>query len=208
MNSSQLLLFLLTSFIVIITPGQDMILVISRSISQGKKAGIATAAGISTGLIGHTLLAAFGLGALLQISNTLFIVVKIIGASYLFYLGLKLFNVKKSELELYDLKTTALHRLYLQGAISNISNPKIAIFYFAFLPQFISVESSTPTINLLVLGFLFSILTLLIKAPIGYIAGSLSIWLRNNKLFKAWLNKISGIVLIILGLKLVLSSSK
>ena len=145
MTETLPILFFVTSLIVIVTPGQDMILVMSRSVAQGWKGGVVTAAGVSTGLLGHTVLATLGLGALLSASQILFSVIKLIGAAYLIYLGIKLLCSSRSQLELHGLPAASLRRLFIQGAISNISNPKVAIFYFAFLPQFVPAGSVHPT---------------------------------------------------------------
>ncbi|MBU2510788.1 LysE family translocator [bacterium] len=203
---TQLAIFFITSLVVIITPGQDMVLVLSRSISQGSKAGISTAAGVSTGLLGHTLLAALGLGAILQASDILFFIIKIVGAVYLFYLGIKLLRSGKAELKLSEGPPISPKILFFQGAISNLSNPKITIFYFAFLPQFIAVNASNPLAEFLTLGTSFAALTFLIKASIGYGAGSYSKWLRNNPSIQVWINRFSGTVLIALGVRLAFQS--
>ena len=178
MSDAQLLLFIVTSLVVIVTPGQDMILVMSRSITQGSAAGIATAAGVSTGLLGHTLLAGLGLGSILLASETLFVVLKLVGAAYLIYLGVRLLLTRAATLELAGPRARRSRRLFVEGALSNLSNPKIAIFYFAFLPQFISADTQHPTQLLLMLGAVFSALTFLVKGPVGYFAGALSVWLR------------------------------
>ena len=123
------IVFIIASIIVIITPGQDMILVMSRSISQGSKAGVATAAGVSVGLLGHTILATFGLGALLRASDVFFTIMKFLGAAYLFYLGIKIFLSRNAGLNTRELPATSLRKVFFQGALSNLSNPKIAIFY-------------------------------------------------------------------------------
>lgn len=202
MSEAQLILFLITSLFVIITPGQDMFLVMSRSIAQGRKAGIATAAGVSTGLLGHTVLAVFGLGAILKTSEILFTLIKLAGAAYLLWLGFKLIRTNRELLDLSETQEKSLMKLFFQGAVSNISNPKIAIFYFSFLPQFISSDASNPSYYLLVLGCIFSLLTFFIKAPIGYAAGSLAKQLRSCPSIQVWLNRFSGIILIALGFKL------
>jgi threonine/homoserine/homoserine lactone efflux protein len=202
MTETEVVLFVATSLLLIITPGQDMILVMSRSISQGSKAGIATAAGVCTGLLGHTILAALGLGAILRASEILFTIVKLIGAAYLFYLGIRLLRTNQGELEIRGMANASLSKLYLQGAVSNLSNPKVAIFYLAYLPQFIPAESVHPTPMLLALGAAFAGLTFLVKAPIGYGAGALSSWLRSRPSVQAWVNRISGGVLVALGLRL------
>jgi threonine/homoserine/homoserine lactone efflux protein len=202
MIDTQFIVFLAASLLLIITPGQDMILVMSRSIGQGAKAGVATAAGVSVGLLGHTILATLGLGAILRASEMLFVAVKIIGAGYLLYLGFRLMMSKQEEIKIKNSESRSLKTLFIQGALSNLSNPKIAIFYFAFLPQFIPENAANPTIMLLMLGFTFALLTFLVKAPIGYGAGRLSKWLRSKPAVQVWINRISGGVLIALGVRL------
>jgi len=199
---AQIVLFVATSLMLIITPGQDMLLVMSRSISQGSKAGIATAAGVCTGLVGHTILAALGLGALLSASATLFTIIKLAGAGYLLYLGVKLLLTKSEEIAVSEAAAAPLSTHYVQGAISNLSNPKIAIFFLAYLPQFVPAETSHPTPVLLALGVSFAALTFFVKAPIGYGAGALSSWLRSRPAVQLWINRISSLVLIGLGVRL------
>lgn len=114
------LLFILTSVVIILTPGQDMMLVMSRSIAQGQKAGIVTALGVSVGLMGHTILAALGLGSLLMASEWLFDVIKIVGAGYLIYIGYSLLTSKEHQLDMKDVKEVSYKKMFMQGAISNI----------------------------------------------------------------------------------------
>lgn len=195
-------LFILTSLLLIITPGQDMIIVMSRSIAQGSTAGVVTAAGVSLGLVGHTILATFGLGAILQTSTWLFMALKFIGAIYLIYLGIGLLRTKAHELNIYNPSSRSQIRLFLDGALSNFSNPKIILFYFAFLPQFISPNAKYPTTAIFVLGISFAALTFLIKASVGYCAGRLSGWLRSHSNTVAWLHRLSGTIFIGFGVKL------
>jgi threonine/homoserine/homoserine lactone efflux protein len=197
-------LFLVTSLVLIVTPGQDMVLVMSRSIAQGPAAGIATAAGVSVGLVGHTVLATLGLGAILRTSEWLFIALKLVGAAYLIYLGVQLLRTKAQPLEGSTGAPRALSRLFIDGAFSNVSNPKIAVFYFAFLPQFVQPDAAHPTLAVFVLGLVFAALTFLVKGPVGLGAGLLSGWLRARPAALAWLYRSSGAVLLGLGLKLAI----
>lgn len=160
-------LFIAASLLLIVTPGQDMILVMSRSIAQGPAAGVATAAGVSVGLVGHTLLATLGLGAILRTSEWLFLALKLVGAAYLIYLGVQLLRTRAHELAFGTGARRSLGRLFVDGALSNVSNPKIAVFYFAFLPQFVSPGAEHPTWSIFVLGLLFAALTFLVKGQIG-----------------------------------------
>lgn len=196
------LLFVIASLVLIITPGQDMILVMSRSIAQGPAAGVATAAGVSVGLVGHTILATLGLGAVLRTSEWLFVALKLAGAAYLVYLGIQLVRTKHHEFAVSTDAPRSLWRLFFDGALSNVSNPKIAVFYFAFLPQFVLPGAAHPTLAVFALGLVFAGLTFLVKGPVGLGAGLLSGWLRARPRALAGLYKTSGAVLIGLGLKL------
>lgn len=196
------LLFVFASLVLIVTPGQDMILVMSRSIAQGAGAGVATAAGVSVGLVGHTILAALGLGAILRTSEWLFVALRFVGAAYLVYLGVQLLRTSRREIALRAGAPRSLARLFFDGALSNVSNPKIAVFYFAFLPQFVMPGATHPTLSLFVLGLLFAGLTFLVKGPVGVAAGRLSGWLRAHPKALTGVYRSSGVVLVALGVKL------
>jgi threonine/homoserine/homoserine lactone efflux protein len=195
-------LFIVASLVLIVTPGQDMVLVMSRSIAQGAAAGVATAAGVSVGLVGHTVLATLGLGAILRTSEWLFLALKLVGAAYLIYLGVGLLRTRSAELVVQVSAQRSLLRLFFDGALSNVSNPKIAVFYFAFLPQFVLPEATHPTLSVFVLGLVFAALTFVVKGPVGLFAGLLSGWLRARPGALAWLYRSSGAVLVALGVKL------
>jgi threonine/homoserine/homoserine lactone efflux protein len=174
----------------------------SRSIAQGSAAGVATAAGVSVGLVGHTLLATLGLGAILRTSEWLFLSLKLVGAAYLVYLGLQLLRSRGHELAMAAGAPRSLGRLFFDGALSNVSNPKIAVFYFAFLPQFVLPGAAHPTLSVFVLGLVFAGLTFMVKGPVGLGAGLLSAWLRDRPQVLTWVYRGSGAVLVGLGLRL------
>jgi threonine/homoserine/homoserine lactone efflux protein len=198
------LLFIIASLVLILTPGQDMILVMSRSVAQGVAAGIVTAAGVSVGLVGHTLLATLGLGAVLRTSEWLFVAIKLVGAAYLIYLGVGLLRTRHGDLHLGAGKRVGLQRPFFDGAFSNLSNPKIALFYFAFLPQFVLPAAEHPARTVFALGIAFAALTFLVKGPIGVFAGALSGWLRGRPAVLTWVYRTSGAVLVALGVRLAL----
>ena len=204
MSEVQWPLFVAASLVLIVTPGQDMLLVMSRSIAQGARAGVVTAAGVSTGLVGHTFLSAVGLGALLRASEPLFLAVKLAGAAYLVYLGVTMLRAGHTDFPLGRRPERSLRRLFLDGAVSNITNPKITIFYFAFLPQFIQPGATRPGLIVMVLGLTFAALTFMVKGPVGLSAGLLSEWLRARPAVQRWIQRCGGIVLIGLGVKLAL----
>lgn len=196
-------LFVVASLFVIATPGQDMVLVLSRAMSGGVRAGIVTAAGVSTGLILHTVLATLGLGALLHASDWIFTALKLAGAAYLLYLGVAMLRASGGLALMAgaDREQSAL-RSFAQGAMSNISNPKVAIFYLAFLPQFVRPDAPRPALSMFVLGVTFAGLTFLTKGPVALFAGLLSDWVQRHPRFLVGLYRTSGVVLLGLGLKL------
>jgi threonine/homoserine/homoserine lactone efflux protein len=194
--------FVAASLLLIATPGQDMILVMSRSVAQGVAAGVATAAGVSIGLVGHTVLATLGLGALLRTSEWLFVALKLIGAAYLVWLGVQQWRTRSTELALSAGAPRSIARSFADGALSNLSNPKIAIFYFAFLPQFVPAQGAHPTLSVFTLGLAFAALTFVVKGPVALGAGLLSAWLRARPAVLAAMHRASGAVLIALGIKL------
>lgn len=198
------LVYIVASLVLIATPGQDMVLVMSRSIAQGPAAGVVTAAGVSVGLVGHTILATLGLGALLRASEGLFLALKLAGAAYLVWIGIQLLRTRSAELAVTGGAPKSLARLFADGALSNLSNPKIAVFYFAFLPQFVSPGASHPTLSIFALGLVFAALTFLVKGPVGLGAGMLSGWLRSRPRVLVGIHRASGAVLVGLGLKLAL----
>jgi len=204
MIEASWLLFVVASLVLIATPGQDMMIVMSRSIAQGPLAGIATAAGVSVGLVGHTMLATLGLGALLRTSEWLFTALKLVGAAYLLYLGLTMIFAKHDAIALGTAPRRSALRLFVDGAVSNLSNPKIAIFYFAFLPQFVAPGAAHPTLTIFALGLAFAGLTFVVKAPIGVSAGALSAWRRARRGVLRWLFRSSGTVLVGLSVRLAL----
>lgn len=208
MHEIARLFFVGVSLAIIFAPGQDMVLVMSRGMSQGALAGIATGAGVSTGLLGHTILATLGLGTLLQASELAYLALKYIGAVYLLYLGVRLMLSGSKSLASPVPEQTSYARLFAEGAFSNLSNPKVALFYFSFLPQFVPATAQNPTTLIFVLGVAFAVLTFLVKAPVGFFAGTLSNWFRAHSNALAWVYRTSGTALIGLGLSLALEERR
>ena len=195
--------YILASLALIATPGQDMLYVISRSLAQGRFAGVCSAIGVCIGILVHTALAALGLGAILQASEALFLVLKFVGAAYLIYLGVRLL-FSRAGLDVSSGSAPKLSPLALvrQGVMSNVTNPKIVLFFFAFLPQFVDPASVHPTRDLVFLGVLYALLALPVKVGVGLAAGSLSERMLRSRTGLTWINRISGAVLVGLGLRL------
>jgi RhtB (resistance to homoserine/threonine) family protein len=195
-------LFLLTALLMNITPGTDTMYIVSRSISQGKKAGIYSVLGISTGSLVHTFLAAVGLSVILTTSAVLFTIIKIIGAGYLIYLGVRMLIQKSSNLELKDTKSMSLKKIYTQGLLTNVTNPKVALFFISFLPQFISGDNSNGPLPFIILGLSFVMTGTVWCLLVAIFSSYATKKLRNNPKVEFILNKITGIIFIGLGIKL------
>ncbi len=135
-DANSLLLFMLATITLNITPGPDMLYVIARSVGQGRAAGIASALGIAAGCFVHILAVTFGLASLMMAIPTAYEIVKYAGAAYLIYLGVRILTVRQSKTAETPIKETTLQKIFLQGVITNVLNPKVALFFLAFLPQF------------------------------------------------------------------------
>jgi threonine/homoserine/homoserine lactone efflux protein len=204
MDIPALGVFIVASLALILTPGQDMLFVVARSVAQGRFAGVCSAVGVILGILVHTALAAFGVGALLQASETLFVALKLVGAAYLVYLGARLILSREMP-QLDDARrprVSSARSLVWQGMLSNITNPKIILFFFAFLPQFVDPASAHPTRNLVFLGVLYAAMGLPAKVGVALAAGGFSERLLGRPGAITWMNRASGTVLVLLGLRL------
>ena len=203
MEPPALALYVVASLALIATPGQDMLYVISRSLAQGRFAGVCSALGVCLGILVHTALAALGVGAILQASEALFLALKLAGAVYLTWLGIRLLLTREAGAgAAVPGPAYSPLRLVWQGVLSNVTNPKIVLFFFAFLPQFVDPASTHPARDLVFLGVLYAGLALPVKAAVGLAAGSLSERVLKNPSAMAWMNRASGAVLVGLGLRL------
>jgi threonine/homoserine/homoserine lactone efflux protein len=199
-------LYVVASLALIATPGQDMIYVITRSLAQGRVAGLCSALGVCLGILVHTALAALGVGAILQASATLFVALKLAGAAYLVYLGLRMIftRLDASVLGGASARLPAAGLVW-QGILSNVTNPKIVLFFFAFLPQFVDPASVNPTRDLVFLGVLYAVLALPVKGGVALAAGSLAERIHKSPGALAWIHRAGGAVLVALGVRLAAS---
>ena len=205
MDDASLILFLAASVVLIVAPGPDNILVLTRGVTLGRKAALVSAGGAGTGLVFHSLLAAAGLSAILQQSALAYSVVKYVGAAYLIYLGVRtLLDRQRFVLSKDKAPVLGLGRVYAQGVVSNVFNPKIAVFFLAYLPQFVSPASGGIALQLLVLGLIFAAMT---WAAFSVIA-LLGRWLRSKPRIANGLGWLTGGVLVGLGLRLAFSESR
>lgn len=196
--------FLIAGIILNITPGTDTMYILSRSISQGKKAGILSALGIATGAVFHVIIATLGLSVLLAKSSVAFEIVKFTGALYLIFLGVK--TLLHKDTEGFKLENTKIsyRKIYFSGIMTNILNPKVALFFIAFLPQFINPEFTQNALPFLILGATFLTTGTIWCLLLALFAAKISNKIRNNYVIKKWLDKTTGGVFIALGIKLAL----
>ncbi len=195
-------LFLITVLIICITPGIDMMFILNRSISQGRDAGIYSALGVSVGAVVHTILSGLGLSVILQTSVVLFTIIKVVGAVYLIYLGIQMFISKQSSISIKKTVYQSRRKLFVQGVITNVTNPKVALFFISFIPQFISVDNQYGPIPFLILDSIFAVMGAITSFIIAIFSSSLTTKLRDNIVAEKIINKISGAVFVILGISL------
>jgi threonine/homoserine/homoserine lactone efflux protein len=182
MPADSLLLFFLSAFALALTPGPDIVMVLTRSVTQGRSAGLIATLGFATGLIAHTTAAALGLAFVLQQSPRAFLAIRIAGVLYLLYLAARMAAAKDAvALDTHDTPPRALGRIYTQSIVMNILNPKVTLFFLAFLPQFVDRRAGFPVpLQFVVLGALFALATLLGFGLCAILASSLSHFLRGN----------------------------
>jgi threonine/homoserine/homoserine lactone efflux protein len=182
-------------------PGPAVLLVMSRTIEGGRKAGIATGLGIAAGDFVHTLFAALGMSALLMTSALAFNVVKYVGAAYLIYLGVRAFMEKPRDASLPPSQTVAPFRAFLEALPAEVLNPKTALFFLAFLPQFVRPERGSAFLQFLVLGLIFVALSSVYSTVLAMLVKPLRRLLKGAAKLSRWQGKIVGVIFISLGLK-------
>lgn len=204
----NILLFIGLSWVLVITPGPDTIYVLTQGISAGKKMGLISALGVTLGIFVHTILAALGLSVILKTSAIAFIIVKIVGAAYLIYLGIKTL-ISKDELKITKEKKTSSRKIFTQGLISNTLNPKVALFFMAFLPQFIRTNGTEVSpIPFLILGTIFALFVLIFLGMVGYFSGAVGQYLKTKSSISKWIKNICGSIMVLLGISLAFMNQK
>lgn len=199
-------LFLTASILLTLAPGPDNIYILTRGISQGRNAALAAALGFTTGLIGHTLIVAFGLAAVIRSSPILFGLIKFAGACYLLYLGYRTLRNREPLIpEDREERYLGLRRVYGQSVLANLLNPKVSLFFLSFLPQFIQPKLGHGELQALALGGIFMGETLVIFCLIALCSGILGSWLRSRPAISRHLSSAAGATFIGIGLSLAFS---
>ncbi|MCW8963282.1 MAG: LysE family translocator [Gammaproteobacteria bacterium] len=198
-----LTIFLLASVALAIAPGPDNIFVLTQSAVHGRAAGLLVTLGLCTGLLVHTAAVILGVAAIFKTSVFAFNVLKILGASYLLYLAWQAFRAGLSNVSLHDGPRAGARVLYMRGIVMNVTNPKVAIFFMAFLPQFANPETGSLTLQLILFGVIFILVTLLVFGTIAWTAGMLGEWLKGSKQAQIVLHRVAGAVFAALAIRLI-----
>lgn len=207
-DPATVLLFMSAVLVLNLTPGPDMIYVITRSLAQGARAGVAAATGAVAGSIAHTLCAVAGLSAILLTSATAFTAVKLAGAAYLIYLGVRALLRRRGELadKLRAGSPMATRRIMWQAFIIHTLNPKVAIFFVAFLPQFVGADDPSPATTLTILGAVYIVQAWAVNSMIALAAGGAKRLIADRPMVPTIMDRVSGVLFVALGVRLGLAS--
>ncbi len=199
----DVLLFLLSSIAITVMPGPDNLQVIARGASQGRKAGLAAAAGFASGCLFHTTLAALGLAAVLRSAPVAFQAIRWLGAVYLVWLGVQALRSKGGLGPAVGAQAAApdLWQVFRQSVLANMLNPKVTLFFVVFLPQFVDARAGHAALQMLLLGGVFMAQTIVVFGLYGWCAAALGGWLRRTPRASLWLDRVSGCIFIGLGLR-------
>jgi threonine/homoserine/homoserine lactone efflux protein len=211
LGTHDLWLFVLSGLLLNITPGPDTLYIVGRSSAQGWRAGAVAALGIGTGTLVHICAAALGLSAILAASAAAFTAVKIIGALYLLYVGIGLIRSAggaHAPTTAPDNRAVSLRVIFRQGFFTNVLNPKVALFFLAFLPQFVASDSTSKSLAFLFLGVIFNFNGTLWNLLVAWSSARLTSKLAPSAAFRQWFNRGVGAVFILVGIRLALARNR
>ena len=210
-GTHDLWLFVLSGLLLNITPGPDTLYIVGRSSSRGAQAGAVAALGIGTGALVHICAAALGLSAILAASATAFAAVKIIGAAYLVYVGISLIRSSKSvgpSPVAVEIRPASIRGIFFQGFLTNVLNPKVALFFLAFLPQFVASDAPSKALAFLFLGAIFDINGTLWNLLVAWSTARISGRFGTGGTFLKWFNRSIGSLFIAIGIRLALAHDR
>jgi threonine/homoserine/homoserine lactone efflux protein len=205
---TRLATFMVAAGLLIVAPGPAVLYVVARSVDQGKLAGLVSVLGIALGAVVHSLAAAVGITAVLAASALAFSTVKYLGAAYLIYLGLTTLLQKPEAQEKIVVEPKPLWQIFRQGFVVNLLNPKTALFFLAFLPQFADPAHGSVPLQTFILGLIFVVIALLSDSVYALLAGQLGGWLKQSQTFQQRQRYFSGLVYLALGVGTAVSGSK
>jgi threonine/homoserine/homoserine lactone efflux protein len=200
----DILLFLIASALLTLAPGPDIVYVLTRGIAQGPKAGFAAALGFATGCVFHTLLAALGIAAVIRSSPVAFDIVRYAGAAYLVWIGIQALRHRSAFSIDGARDARALTAIYRQSVIGNVLNPKVTLFFLAFLPQFVNAQAAHVGWQMALLGAIFMVQTVVLFGAVAAFAGWIGAWIRRKPAVGARLNVFAGLTFIGLGIRVAL----
>lgn len=206
----QLASFTVAAVLITLSPGPDNLMVLSIGIARGKKQGIAFGLGCALGCISHTLLAALGISALIAASPLAFSVLKVGGGAYLVYLGVQALrspgaNFKPGSSS--QNQASPARKVFIKGLLANAINPKVVLFFLAFLPQFVDAGRGMVGWQTLALGLIFTLQAAVLFGLLGYFSGHVGQWLVKSPSMSKWLDRLAGSIFVALGLRLILARS-
>ncbi len=208
MSNDSILAFIAASAVLSFVPGPDNLFVLTQSALYGRKSGLLIVLGLSTGLVVHTSAVALGVAAIFQTSKLAFTVLKMVGAAYLLYLAWTAWRAGNSKVELKSEHALSAFALYRRGVIMNVTNPKVSIFFLAFLPQFVAPEQGQVSMQIVLLGVMFIAVSFMVFVLIAYLAAALGGFLSRSDKAQTYLNRIASGVFVALALKLLSSQAR
>jgi len=206
-DTASLVLFMAATLALLIVPGPAVLYIVTRSIEQGRLAGLISTLGIALGAVVHVLFAAAGLSAMLMQSVVAFTVVKYFGAAYLLYLGIRTLTRKTEAAQIKEVEQVKLSRIFMQGFVVNLLNPKTAVFFFAFLPQFVNPVGYPVALQIIILGIIFIVMAIISDSLYAFIAGGARKYIVGNLKLARFQKNFAGAIYIMLGLMTAFSSS-
>ncbi|MFN8374166.1 MAG: LysE family translocator [Anaerolineae bacterium] len=208
LDVSRLPLFMLSALGLLLIPGPAVLYIVTRSIHQGRRAGIVSVMGVHVGTMFHIGAAVLGLSAILLSSALAFDIIKYLGAAYLIYIGVRTLMTPEQTVAEKKVETSSLRRIFSQGVIVNVLNPKTALFFFAFLPQFVDTARGSAGLQMLLLGCLFVGLGLITDGSYAMLAGTFGGWLKHSKGFARVQRYVAGTIYIGLGVTAALTGTR
>ena len=200
-----ILAFMTASVLLALAPGPDNLFVLTQSLLHGARAGLVLTLGFSTGVLVHSAAVAFGVAAVIQASAVAFLVLKLLGAGYLLHLAWEAWRASPVQPGVESGRLLSPGRLYCRGILMNVTNPKVLIFFLAFLPQFVDPHHGPVMPQVLTLGGLFVLNTLIVFGGVALLAGTLGAWLSRSGRLQRWLNRTVALVFVAVALMLVLA---
>lgn len=202
----QLLAFLLAAVVVTVSPGPDNLMVLAMGMARGRSRGIAFGLGCALGCLSHTALAVIGVSALIAASPPAFTALRVVGGLYLLWLGIQaLRSTGGAQVGRAEFTDQPLSALFLKGVLANAVNPKVALFFIAFLPQFVVPAQGSVGLQMALLGLVFTLQSALLFGLLGYFAGAIGQWLQRKPRVGLWLDRIAGSIFVALGLRLIVT---